>query len=116
MKEEIKMIEETIRRIERMLQAETNLDQIKKKEIMDLFQSLEFEIKKIPQENVDIARSITKFTEASTYEATRKTKNDNLLNLSIEGLKNAVTEYELTHPELVSKVNAFILALSGMGI
>ena len=81
MKEEIKMIEETIRRIERMLQAETNLDQIKKKEIMDLFQSLEFEIKKIPQENVDIARSITKFTEASTYEATRKTKNDNLLNL-----------------------------------
>ncbi len=77
---------------------------------------LENELSNLPEAHSDSAFSVSKFTEASAHEATRKDKKPNLLSLSLEGLKESVAEFEETHPQLVAKVNAFIMALAGMGI
>ena len=62
------------------------------------------------------ATSIANFTSASTHEAIKSSKNDKLLQLSIEGLSASVRKFEVSHPDLTKAVNAVCNFLSNLGI
>ncbi len=110
------MISETIAKIENMLSSSIELDEAKRAELLKLIASLKAELGNFPEAHADQVRSFISFAEISAHEATRKQSNPRLLKLSLDGLKHSVNEFEATHPELVRSVNAFINALSGMGI
>jgi TRAP-type uncharacterized transport system substrate-binding protein len=63
-----------------------------------------------------LAESFTGFAQTSAHEATRKDKNEDLLDLSLKGLTSSVNELESSHPKLVEIVNRISYMLSNMGI
>jgi len=62
------------------------------------------------------AESIVDFTQVTTYQATRNQQDPKLLNLSAEGLRQSVQEFERSHPQLTHIVNTISTALSNSGI
>src|SRR3954464_7067392 len=86
-----------------------NSDTIKgerRREMLDLLNTLKSEVGSLSKTQPEKAESIAGFTELSTREATRADRNPKLLNLSLEGLKSSVEEFEETHPRLVQIVNS----------
>ncbi|HEY9886052.1 MAG TPA: DUF4404 family protein [Vampirovibrionales bacterium] len=112
----VEMIEDTIKRIELVLKSSKGLSQEKRDKLNNLLSVLKSEVLSLSTTNHEEANSIAKFTELSTHEATKAKQNKQLLNLSLEGLKKSVEEFEVSHPQLVKNINDFSLTLAGMGI
>jgi hypothetical protein len=110
------MITETIHHIEQRVK---NADSIKykdKEELLDLLSTLETEVISLSKTNPEQAESITGFTQVSAHEATRETRNPQLVNLSIKGLTSSIEGFENSHENLVKIVNSIALMLSNVGI
>jgi len=110
------MMEDILKRIESLLKDHKFLSDSQKIELADLLLELKQELKGLSEEHLDDAHSIANFVQAITHESLRQTQRPQLIKLSLQGLSSSVREFELTHPGLVSVVNNFCLALSGMGI
>lgn len=108
------MIEETLRKIQARIESSPSLDEERRHELMNLLASLRTEIRALPDE--DQARSIAGFADISTYEATRSRRNPKLIENSLQGLSETVTEFESAHPRLVEVVNRLSQTLSNLGI
>jgi hypothetical protein len=110
------MIEDTIAKIEARLQSTEALKDDKRAELQHLLATLKAEVAELSKTHSDQAESIAGFTEISTREATREMQNPRLLQLSLDGLKSSVEEFESSHPKLVQIVNTISKALSDVGI
>lgn len=110
------MIENTLAKIEKKIQKVNSITDENKTELLHLFATLKEEIAALSETEVERAESITGFAQVSTHEATRQEKNQQLLQLSLDGLASSVHEFETSHPKLAETVNSFCQILSNMGI
>jgi tyrosyl-tRNA synthetase len=110
------VIKSTLTKIEKTIQQESNLPDKDKAKLLSMLTTLKVEIKELSKIHSEEAESIVGFIERSTQEASRKKKNATLLQLSIDGIKESVKEFELSHPKLVESVNYISSALANFGI
>jgi queuine/archaeosine tRNA-ribosyltransferase len=110
------MLKTTIKNIENKIKRNTSIKDKEKTELLKLLSSLKNEVSELSKTDKEHAESITGFTQTSAHEATRKDKNEDLLDLSLKGLASSVNELESSHPKLVDIVNRISQMLSNMGI
>ncbi len=110
------MIDETLRDIERTVNESKALSDNKKAELRTLISQLKDEITHLSETHREIALSIAGFTQTSTRRATGEDEDRHLLASSLEDLSATVKKFEVSHPRLVSTVNAFCNALADLGI
>jgi queuine/archaeosine tRNA-ribosyltransferase len=109
------MLEETIARIERELQADL-LEPERKAELLRLLSTLRSEVNALSLTHSEQAQSVAGFAALSTHEATRAKRRPQLLEFSLRGLAASAQELEVSHPRLVEVVNRICTMLSNMGI
>lgn len=110
------MIQETVRQIEQRIRDAASLKEENKTELLQLLVTLRQEVEAFSATHGEEAQSITRFTDLSTHEATRKGKNPKLMELSLEGLSASVDGFETSHPRLVELVNRICTTLSNLGV
>ena len=62
------------------------------------------------------AQSIAGFAKLSSHEATKEPVQEELVDISMAGLKLSAAEFEASHPKLARTINAICIALSKAGI
>lgn len=110
------MINETIKQIEARIQSADALPPDRRRELLDLLTKLKSEAGELAKTHNEQAQSIVGFTQVSAHEATRADQDPALLNLSTEGLRKSVEEFEKSHPKLAQVVNTISTTLSNSGI
>lgn len=110
------MVQETIGRIEERLRAQEFLSGKQREELLGLVADLKEEINGLAQTHHDDAKSIAGFAETSVHEATRETKNPELLRHSLDGMEMSVRSFEVSHPRLVGLINNIGQTLWKIGI
>lgn len=110
------MIHETISQIRSQLLASKSIREERRRELLDLLGTLEKEVSDLSRTHSEQAQSIAAFAEISAREATRTTRNPQLLSLSLQGLRSSVAEFEKSHPKLVNIVNSISRTLANLGI
>jgi predicted TIM-barrel enzyme len=110
------MIEETLKKIETAVRNDRGVSEQKKSELLRLLGSLKTEISSLASTHAEHAESIAGFMERSTHEAVRREKNPTLLKLAVEGLAASVKDFEVSHPQLVEKVNYICTVLANWGL
>lgn len=110
------MLKTAITNIENKIQHNTSIKDKEKTELLQLLSTLQDEVSELSKTDEEQAESITCFAQTSAHEATRKDKNEDLLDLSLKGLTSSVNELESSHPKLVEIVNRISYMLSNMGI
>jgi prefoldin subunit 5 len=110
------MIEDTLRNIESKIQSADAIKDERKRELLQLLETLKSEMANLSKTHGEQAQSIAGFTEISAHEATREQQNPELLSHAVKGLKSSVEEFEGSHPKLVQIVNAISNTLSNLGI
>lgn len=109
------MIDDTLKQIEAQLQSAA-ISAERRSELIQLLAKLKSEVGELAHTHDAEARSIAGFTQVSAHEATRDTRNPQLLDLSLQGLRSSVEGFEKTHPKLVQIVNSISNTLSNLGI
>lgn len=110
------MIDETIKQIEARIQNTESLTLERRQELLSLVTRLKTEAGELAKTHNEQAQSIVGFTQVSAHEATRAAQDPALLNLSTEGLRKSVEEFEKSHPKLAQVVNTISTTLSNSGI
>ncbi|MGO8699641.1 MAG: DUF4404 family protein [Limisphaerales bacterium] len=110
------MLQDTISKIEERLRDSASLSETQRAELIELLGQLRQEIRQLSKTHQEQAESITSFAEASAREAMRQSRNPQLVEHSIGGLKSSVQEFETTHPHLAGVVNRLATMLANMGI
>lgn len=110
------MIDETITQIETRIQTADALPPERRRELLELLAKLKSETSELAKTHTEQAQSIVGFTQVSAHEATRADQDPALLNLSTEGLRKSVEEFEKSHPKLAQVVNTISTTLSNSGI
>ncbi|MCU0772057.1 MAG: DUF4404 family protein [Verrucomicrobia bacterium] len=110
------MIEDTIAKIEAQLNTAQAIKPERREELRQLLETLKAEVSALSTTHGEQAASIARFTEVSAHEATRKTQDPQLLDLSLEGLRSSARSFEESHPKLVEIVNTISRTLSNLGI
>jgi hypothetical protein len=110
------MIKKTISNIEERIKGASSIEDEEKDELLELIATLEGEVSELSKTHPECAESITGFTQLSAHEATRTTKNPQLMKLSLKGLSSSAEGFESSHPNLVAVVNKISQILANMGI
>ena len=110
------MIEDTVSNIEAKIKAADSIKDERKRELLQMLETLKSEIGRLSETHGEQAQSIAGFTELSAHEATRAEQNPELLKLSLKGLSSSVDGFEKSHPQLVQIVNGISNMLSNLGI
>lgn len=110
------MIDDTIGKIEDRIEGSETIRDDRRRELLQLLGTLKTEVAELAKTHREQARSIAGFAEVSTHEATRNQQNPELLQLSLQGFRSSVEEFEKSHPQLVRIVNAVSHTLSNLGI
>jgi len=110
------MIRDTIDKLEAELAEANALQPERRAELLELLASLRVEANELAASDGERARSIATFTEASAHEATRKTRDQELFDLSLKGLSRSVEELKSSHPRLAQVVGRLCNVLSNLGI
>lgn len=110
------MIKDTLSKIKQQITSSQELTADKKEKLIELIEGLGSEISELSKTDKSGAESITNFAGTITHEATRDKKNKKLVDVSIEGFKASVTEFESSHPQLSETVAAISEMLSSIGI
>ena len=110
------MIEHTIQKIEARLRNAPLMSKENREELLKLLATLKAEVTDLSATHGEAAESIAGFTDVSSYEATRQASDQQLLDLSLEGLSKSVSGFETSHPKLVQLVNRIATILSNLGV
>ncbi len=110
------MLQDTISKLEGRIQNSGALDGEHRAELLKLVRQLKTEITELSKTHQEQAESIASFAEVSAREATRESKNPQVLQHSIGGLQLSVGEFETSHPGLAAVVNRIASLLANMGI
>jgi hypothetical protein len=110
------MIEDRIQKIEARLQESANIPETARAELLKLLAALKDEVGALAKTHEEDARSIARFVDASTHEATRAEKKPKLIEAALNGLTSSVEAIEASHPKLAEVVNQIAVVLSNMGL
>lgn len=110
------MIKRTISNIGARIKETSSIEEKDRDELLKLLTTLEEEVSELSKTHPECAESITGFAQVSTHEATRTTKNAQLMKLSLKGLSSSAEEFGSSHPQLVAVVNKISQILANMGI
>lgn len=110
------MLDETLAKLETNIRKSDVIKADNKAELLRLLTTLQSEIAALEHTHAEHAESVVGFTERSTSEVIRYTKNPQLVDLALRGLSASVEELEVSHPQLVNIVNAISVLLSNSGI
>jgi hypothetical protein len=110
------MLQDTISKIEGRIHNSAALGDDQRAELLKLLGELKTEITLLSKTHQEQAESIASFAEVSAREATRESKNPQVLQHSIGGLQSSVGEFETSHPRLSGLVNRIASLLANMGI
>jgi hypothetical protein len=110
------MIDETIVKIRQRVEQTSRLEDDRKRELLELLDTLKTEVQHLAKTRQEQAESITRFAELSTHESTRQERDARLVDTSLEGLAASVRKFEVSHPRLVEVVNQICTTLADMGI
>jgi hypothetical protein len=110
------MLQDTISKIEDRIQNSAALGDEHRAELLKLLGHLKTEITALSTTHQEEAESIAALAELSAREATRESKNPQVLRHSIGGLQSSVGEFETSHPGLAAVVNRIASLLANMGI
>jgi Domain of unknown function (DUF4404) len=110
------MTEDTINRIKSKIEKSDSIQDGNKQELLGLISVLQSEIEQLAATNSDRAETILDLTHATAHEATRKDKESDLYERSLDGLRSSVHGFENSHPQLVEVINSICNALSNLGI
>ena len=110
------MLQDTISKIEGRLQNSSALGEEQRTELLKLLAQLKAEVTELSKTHREEAESIAAFADVSTREATRESKNPEVLEHSLGGLQSSVGEFESSHPGLAAVVNRIASLLANMGI
>lgn len=110
------MIEDTIAKIEAQLNAAQAIKPERREELLRLLATLKTEVSSIAATHREEAASIAKFAEVSAHEATRTRPDQQLLGLSLEGLRSSARDFENSHPRLTQIINSISNTLANLGI
>lgn len=105
----IEIIESTIRNT-RKIPEETRA------ELMAMLSGLKSELANLSKTHHEEAASITRFADASAHEVSRSSKNPQLADTALNGLRLSIQGLEESHPIIVRVVNRFATALSNMDL
>ena len=109
------MLDDTLKKIETII-ANSRMRDEKKEELHELMGDLKSELGDLSDTHESQAQSIAGFAKVSSHEATREPQQEELVTLSMAGLKVSAAEFEVTHPRLARTINAICVALSKAGI
>ena len=107
------MAKALIEKITNKLQQADGLDAASRQELLGMLEALKAEMGSLGDEH---AESIASFAGAAAHEATRSSRNPNLLQHAVDGLAESVKELESDHPKTVEIVNGICTMLSNLGI
>jgi hypothetical protein len=110
------MLQDTISKIEGRIQNSAALGDQPRAELLTLLGQLKTEVTALSKTHLEQAESIASFAEVSAREATRESRNPQVLGHSIGGLQSSVTEFETSHARLAEVVNRIATMLANMGI
>lgn len=110
------MLNETLSRIEKTVTQAPAIDESTRRELLGLVVSLRSEVSELAATHDDHAQSIAGFAQVSAHEATRAEPNVQLLTHGLNGLSDAVREFEATHPRLTNTVNSIHQILTNIGL
>ena len=110
------MIEKTVKKIEETVAGATTISEEKRAQLITLISELKSEIIKLSETDTDSAMAIAHKTHASARHATQQDSESHQDTATLDDLKSAVDTFEVSHPGLVSTVNAFCNALADIGI
>ena len=111
-----RVIEETIKQIEARIHSAESLTPEKRGELVELLAKLKAEAGELAKTHGEQAQSIVGFAQVTAHEATRADQDPKLLDLSLEGLRSSVQDFEKSHPRLAQIVNTISTTLSNSGI
>ena len=110
------MIEKTVKKIEETVAGATTISEEKRAQLITLISELKSEIIKLSETDTDSAMAIAQKTHDSAHHATRQDSDNHQFTDALDDLKSTVDTFEVSHPGLVSTVNAFCNALADIGI
>ncbi len=110
------MINDTLSTIENKIHSVKTINEEKKKELLRLISKLKKEILDVSKTDMENAQSIAIFANASAHEALKEIVDPRMFELASQGFSTSVRKFEVTHPDLVSVVNAISTLLANMGI
>ena len=110
------MIDKTVEKIEASLTGSEKISEEKRTELLKLVSELRSEISGLSETDQESALDIARKTHDSTRQATKKDPDNQQFDSSVKDLNSAVSTFEVTHPGLVSTVNAFCNGLADIGI
>ena len=102
------MVDDTIGKIRRRLDAAKNLSPERRRELTELLAQLEQEVGALSTERPDRA--------ARLNAAARDSKDGENLDGVVSDLQSAVKEFEIEHPRLTQAINRIATTLSNLGI
>jgi DNA-binding transcriptional ArsR family regulator len=112
----VPMLQDTISKIEGRIQTSSALGDETRAELLKLLGQLKTEVTELSKTHLEEAESIASLAELSAREATRASKNPQVLNHAIGGLKSSVRGFEGSHARLAGVVNRIATMLANMGI
>jgi hypothetical protein len=110
------MIDDTISKIEEQLNASQSIKPERREELLKLLATLKTEVSAVARTHGEQAASIARFAEMSTHEAMRTQQDQQLLSLSLEGLRSSAREFQNSHPRLTQIINSISNTLANLGI
>jgi hypothetical protein len=110
------MLQDTISNIEGRIRNSAALGEEQRAELLKLLGQLKTEVTALSKTHLEQAESIASFAEVSAREATRESRNPQVLDHSIGGLQSSVREFETSHAQLSGVVNRIATMLANMGI
>src|SRR5580700_5193420 len=99
------MLQDTVSKIEGRIQNSGALSDEHREELLKLLGQLKTEVTELSKTHQEQAESIAAFAEVSAREATRESRNPQVLGHSIGGLQSSVQEFETSHTRLAGVVN-----------
>jgi len=110
------MIQDRIDKLEEKVRAAQNIHDETRSELLTLLSGLKVEIEALAKTHEEDARSIARFADVSTLEATRPDKKPQSVDAALTGLNSSIENFETTHPHLTQIVNRLATVLSSVGI
>jgi predicted TIM-barrel enzyme len=110
------MLDETLAQLETNIRQSHAIRPDDKAELLQLLTRLQSEIATLADTHAEHAASVAGLAERSMHEALQSTKNPQLAASALHELSASVAELEVSHPQLVSVVNAISMLLSNIGI
>ena len=110
------MIRNTMANIEEKIRNTESMKEEDKREFLALLATLQREVLSLSKTHPEQAESITGFARVLAHEATRGQRDEQLVDLSLEGLTASIKGFESTHEELVRIVNSIAVILANMGL